>query len=116
MEKSRGLFDQEGKPIGKSASPTPTEEEEPTQPKPSLQGPSTLPSVASNKALATPDVEQLERDRKIQRRQEYRRRRIALRQVARLRQFARFEFEIIVRAIPKKNGLHVMAAALRKMR
>ena len=116
VEKSRALFDQEGKPIGKSAPPAPPEEEEPPQPKPSLQAPSTLPSVASHKALATPDVAQLERDRVIQRRQKYRLRRIALRQVARFRQFAQFEFETIVRAIPKKNALHVMAAALRKMR
>ena len=116
VEKSRALFDHEGKPIGKSASPTPTEEEEPPQPKPSLQAPSTLPSVASHKALATPAAKQLERTRIIQRRQEYRRRRIALRQVARLRQLGQFELDTILRVFPKKNALHVMAAALRKMR
>ena len=116
VEKSRALFDQEGKPIGKSAPPTPTEEEEPAQPKPILQGPSTLPSVASHKALATPDVAQLERNRIIQRRQEYRRRRTALRHVALRRRFVRFEFDTILRAIPKKNALQVLVAALRKMR
>jgi len=116
VEKSRALFDQEGKPIGKSAPPTPTEEEEPPQPKPILQAPSTLPSVASHKALATLAVDQLERDRIIQRRQEYRQRRIAPRQVAGLRQFAQFEFDTILGAIPQENALHVAAAALRKMR
>ena len=75
VDKSRASFDQEGRPIGKSAPPVPPEEEGPPQPKPSLHGPSTLPSVASHKALATLAVDQLERDRIIQRRQEYRQRR-----------------------------------------
>ncbi len=89
VEKSRASWDQEGKPVGKSAPPTPTEEKEPPQTKPILQSHSTLPSVASHKPLAlTLDVAQLERDRIIQRRQEYRRRRTALRHVARRRRFA----------------------------
>ncbi len=116
VEKSRALFDQEGKPIGKSAPPTPTEEEEPPQPKPSLLGPSTLPSVASHKALTTPAVKQLECDHIIQRRQEHRQRRIALRQIVRPRQFVQFEFDEILRAISQQNALHVMASVLRKMR
>ena len=129
VEKSRELWDQEGNPVGKSVSPTPPEE--PALPKPSLQRPATRPSVAPHKApqnasinptgvvkalALVPAMEQPKRDRIIQRRQEYRRRRTALRHFARLRRLAHFEVVAILRVFPKKNALHVMAAALRKMR
>ena len=126
VEKSRALWDQEGKPVGKSVPPTPTEEPAPS--KPSLKGPAP-PSVAPQKApqnaslnpgvkapTLTPTMEQTERDRAIQRRQAYRLRRTDLRHATLLRRFANFEFVAILRAFPKKNALHVMTAALREMR
>ncbi|SVE32695.1 uncharacterized protein METZ01_LOCUS485549, partial [marine metagenome] len=73
VEKSRVLWDQEGKPVGRSVPPTPTEEPAPS--KPSLKGPAP-PSVAPQNAsinpvvkvlVLTPAMEQTERDRAIQR-------------------------------------------------
>ena len=126
VEKSRALWDQEGKPVGKSVPPTPTKE--PAPPKPSLKGPAP-PSVAPQKApqnasinpgvkasALTPTMEQAERDHAIQRRQAYRRRLTDLRHATLLRRFSNFEFVAILRAFPKKNALHVMTAALREMR
>ena len=126
VEKSRALWDQEGKPVGKSVPPTPTEEPLPS--KPSLKGPAP-PSVAPPKApqnasinpgvkapALTPTMEQNERDHAIQRRQAYRLRHTALRHAALLRRFANFEFIAIFKVFPKKNALHVMTAALREMR
>ena len=126
VEKSRALWDQEGKPVGRSVPSTPTEEPAPS--KPSLKGlapPSVAPQKAPQnasinpvvKALAlVPAMEQKERDRAIQRRQAYRLRRTDLRHATLLHRFANFEFVAILRAIPKKNALHVMAAALREIR
>jgi hypothetical protein len=95
VEKSRALFDQEGKPIGKSVSPTQTGEHD--RPNQSLKHPSPHPPVATpHKAtkniarntvadvkvpVPPTSVEQLERARVIQRRQEYRQRRTALRKL-----------------------------------
>ena len=127
VEKSRALWDQEGKPLGRSVPPTPIEEPAPSKPSPkgpvkpaSVTPQKTRQNVSINpavKALAlTPAMKQTEHDRAIQRRQAYRQRRTDLRHAALLRWFSHFEFVAMLRAFPKKNALHVLAAALREMR
>ena len=82
VEKSRTLWDQEGKPVGKSVSPAQTGKHD--QPNQGLRRPPTRPSVVTSRKAPAPakSVEQSERDRILKLRQENRQRRSGLRKPA----------------------------------
>ena len=82
VEKSRTLWDQEGKPVRKSGPPSQTGEHD--RPNQRLWRPSTRPSVVTSRKAPAPvkSVEQPKQDRIIQRRQEDRQRRTVLRKFA----------------------------------